>query len=216
MKIEIKESAIKNNEAAENGEMITTASIEEAEALASKLSVAGGEPVSLQSTAPQDSTTADNYLVHRPTRQTHSPIDPDPDIWTFQTTANQYGALGEALFTRGAPALRYFIKQDLERDDIWIRLMAPRHAVKHGTVTREIRNNLSWSPDTVAFAYGEDSVQQEYWCEIKTGDASFQRQQTEGMAHLDSIDGISVLKIRVWIDDLPDQYSVRIEKVTPQ
>lgn len=221
MKIEIKDSAIKNNEAvaryvADNGEMITVASIEAAEALANKLSAAGGVPVALQKTAPQDSTAADQYLVYRPARRTHSPVDSEADIWTFETTANQYGALGEALFTRGAPALRYYIAQDLGGDDVWIRLVAPRHAVREGTVTRETRNAVSWSPDTVAFAYGEDSVLQEYWCEIKTGSASFQRLQTEGMAQMAGIDGVSVLKIRVWIDELPDKYSVRIEPVVPQ
>lgn len=214
MKIEIKDSAITNNGAvaryvADHGEMITVASIETAEALVSKLSAAGGGPVDLQKTAPQDSTTANRYLVYRPARRTHSPVAPEADIWTFETTANQYGALGEALFTRGAPALRYYIEQDLEPDDIWIRLVAPRHAVREETVTRQTRDAVSWSPDTVAFAYGEDSVIQEYWCEVKTGSASFQRLQTEGMVQLAGTAGVSVLKIRVRIDDLPQKYSVR-------
>lgn len=52
-----------------------------------------------------------------------------------------------------------------------------------------------------------------YWCEIKTGNASFERSQADVMRRLAAEE--RVLKIRVSIDDLPDQYSVRIHEVEP-
>jgi hypothetical protein len=52
-----------------------------------------------------------------------------------------------------------------------------------------------------------------YRCEIKTGDASFQRTQMKAMRELAK--EARVLKIRVLIDDLPKQYSVRVHEVEP-
>lgn len=49
--------------------------------------------------------------------------------------------------------------------------------------------------------------------EIKTGDASFERTQVATMQELAKEK--RVLKIRVDIDSLPDQYSLRIREVEP-
>ncbi|WP_225336492.1 hypothetical protein [Halomicrobium urmianum] len=49
--------------------------------------------------------------------------------------------------------------------------------------------------------------------QIKTGDASFERSQVDAMAALARDE--RVLKIRVTIEALPDQYSLRIRDVGP-
>ncbi|WP_238593261.1 hypothetical protein [Natronobacterium lacisalsi] len=56
-------------------------------------------------------------------------------------------------------------------------------------------------------------VLERYYCEIKTGNASFERSQMETMRELATEE--RVLKIRVLIDDVPDQYSLRIREVEP-
>ncbi|NHN60471.1 MULTISPECIES: hypothetical protein [Halorussus] len=50
-----------------------------------------------------------------------------------------------------------------------------------------------------------------YYCEIKTGNASFERSQVDAVKALARKE--RVLKIRVIIENLPDQYSLRIHEV---
>lgn len=70
-----------------------------------------------------------------------------------------------------------------------------------------------WPADCVVEAKGrwDGRVLERCYCEIKTGDASFERAQVEAMQELAKEE--RVLKIRVVIDSLPDQYSVRIHEV---
>jgi glycosyltransferase A (GT-A) superfamily protein (DUF2064 family) len=50
-----------------------------------------------------------------------------------------------------------------------------------------------------------------FFCEIKSGDASFERSQREGMQSL--AENHRVLKIRVDVEDLPREYTLRVETV---
>jgi hypothetical protein len=85
--------------------------------------------------------------------------------------------------------------------------------VASGKALPEDFGRLNWHPDCCVIARDgwKDGLIERYWCEIKTGNASFERQQVESMRKLAAEE--RVLKIRVIIDDLPDQYSVRIHEV---
>jgi hypothetical protein len=54
-------------------------------------------------------------------------------------------------------------------------------------------------------------VLERYYCEIKTGNASFERSQVAAMEQLAREE--RVLKIRMLIEELPDRYSLRIHEV---
>ncbi|WP_435348662.1 hypothetical protein [Haloarchaeobius sp. HRN-SO-5] len=72
-----------------------------------------------------------------------------------------------------------------------------------------------WTPDCVVTARDgwNGATLERYYCEIKTGDASFQRSQMETMERLANDE--RVLKIRVRIEDLPTQYSLTIREIEP-
>ncbi len=69
-----------------------------------------------------------------------------------------------------------------------------------------------WTPDCIVRAKDEwDGVLAQYYCEIKTGNASFERLQSAVMKELAAQE--RVLQIRVQSNDLPEQYSLRIREV---
>ena len=148
--VEIKESAIKQNQAvkeyvAQHESLVTFQSLADAEDFAGEMTTAGEQPVGLQNTAPQDTTDADLYLVYQSTRQTHTPYEPEADTWTFDITANQYGAIGEALITApGVPALRHYVEEHLAPDagDIRVSSKSVYWALQDGTLTEETLDGL--------------------------------------------------------------------------
>jgi len=109
-------------------------------------------------------------------------------------------------------ALEYFVKQDIDTDDLELGL---RISVTSGEPVSLDHRQISWVPDCCIEARDgwQGNLFERYWCEIKTGDASFERSQAAAMQALAT--DKRVLKIRVLIDDLPDQYSVRIHEVMP-
>lgn len=191
-----------------------------AEQHAAALSEEGGAAVSIQAAAPNDPDETDAYLIADPERSVSTPADPAADTWSFDVEANQYGAIGEALLTtpaRNPPALTYFIERDLALDE------AVRVRVESGELVTDVAmggesvqlNERTWIPDCVAVAERESTgaVVERYWCEIKTGDGSFERAQTDVMRAKAATPGATVLKIRVDIDELPDSYRVTFERV---
>lgn len=223
--VEVKSSARERNDAAdrlatERGPLHEYPSRDAAARRAEALTDAGDTRVALQRVAPQDDTAADAYLVARPERHVESPLDPDARTWTFDASGNQYGAVAEALLaTPGTnpPALTYYVREDLDVDDE-VRVEVERER----TATREVdaddgRRTATWTADLVATARrtSTGAPLREYWCEIKAGAASFERDQTAVMRAKATDPGVTVLKIRVDLDPLPDRYGVRIDPVAP-
>ncbi len=221
--LELKTSACERNAAvgaiaAEEGRRLEFGSRQEAAAFADEMTTDGGVRVRLQAVAPQDETRADAYLIPRPVRYRDEPIDPDATTWAFQPGANQYGAIGQALVTTprtNPPALSYFVRRDLGIDgaDLTVRLRDP------DAVTMRLADGTKarWDPDAVAEARRESTgaTLRTYVVEIKTGDASFEREQRAIMERKATAPNVSVLQVRVEVDDLPDEYGVRIREVAP-
>ena len=228
-RVTVKSSATAANEAAralvaERGETLRFASRDAAGTEAARLSESGATPVAIQRAAPQDPDDVDAYLVASPDRRTHDPIESADGRLTFETTAAQYGALGEALVCRhrvNPPALTAYARADLEDDlsgdaERALRVEVdpdPEPVVYAG---RDPETRLAWVPDCVArvrAGIGGD-VLRAYHCEVKTGDASFQRDQAAVMAY--EAREATVLKVRLAVTDLPDAYTVRIDEVAPE
>lgn len=246
-RVAVKPSTIDANEAtraltAERGNPLTFESRTAAEAEAARLSERGATPVAIQRAAPQDPEHVDAYLVPRPERRTRDPIESADGRLTFETTAAQYGALGETLvccYSANPPLLTAYVRDDLGdefsgdvEDSLWIDVDRDPDPVVYGATSGDSatgRNNasgrdtatdratrLSWVPDCVARARDGPGgpVLSAYYCEIKTGDASFQRDQATVMAY--EAREANVLKVRVDVDGLPDEYTARIDRVDPE
>ena len=229
-RVAIKPSAVDASDAAQGlierqGEVIQFDSRDAAEAEAARLSDGEGVRLGIQRAAPQDPTDVDAYLVPTPDRNTHTPLESVDGRHTYETTAAQYGALGEALicsYRSNPPPLVRYIREDLtdaavgepDLDDrLWVDLDGDPDPV---VVTNERQvTRLRWIPDCVAYARDRVSGEpfERYCCEIKTGDASFQRDQAAVMAYHATV--ATVLKIRLDVDTLPEKYTVRIERVEP-
>lgn len=224
--VEVKSSATDANgavaELAEaEGKFLDYPSRQEAETHVAQLNEKGEVRVALQKVAQQDTTAADVYLIPQPERNVQTPVDSEADTWVFGVGANQYGAIGEALIKNpgnSPPALKNFIEQDLDQPEEELHISMVQNAAHSQYHDGRGRPRYkSWLPDCVLEVEkgypGE--LLRKYWCEIKTGSSSFERNQTELMQQKASEPGITVLKIRVRLDDLPEQYSVRFQEVSP-
>lgn len=226
--VEIKQSAIERNPWAallrdREGSLVEFDSEMDAKETATKLSNYGeGVNVRIQRAAGQDSTETDAYLVALPETRKRNPDGSLDEGWTFDTTANQYGAIGETLVTAGGtPALRHYVMQDLpsfpsERVRNAIRIHVESEPRRMDTATIEsaaAESTGEWVPDCevrVSFGDPEKWIHR-YFCEIKTGNASFQRTQQDAMDAVAK--QTDVLKLRVTIDDLPTEYSIAVRRV---
>lgn len=219
-RLAVKPGALEANESLvavcdEHGEVLSFGSRTKAEAFARWLSAEDGA-LRVQAAAPNDSSDDDGYLLAAYDRSVREPAAVDGNTWTFDVGANLYGALGETVVKSGGkpPVIEYFVKEDLDAypDDLEVGL---RIDVTSDVYVPADGNGSGWIPDCCVTARDgwNGEVLDEYWCEIKTGDASFERGQVETMRQLAAES--RVLKIRVLIDDLPDQYSVRIHEVAP-
>ena len=218
-RVAVKESATEANEAvarfAAADEIVEFDSEMAARSRAGELSADGSTPVAVQHAAPQDAADVDAYLVAWPRRRKWDPDGSPTTGLTFGTTANQYGALGEALVcspTVNPPLLTHFAELDTaESSDAALRVELDTNPdpVVVGTTGER------WEPDCRATVrLGPDRpVLTEYWCEVKAGDGSFERSQREAMRA--KAREATVLKIRVDLDDLPDGYTAWIRKVEP-
>lgn len=175
-----------------------------------------------QQPAPNDPHDVDAYLVFYPADRKRSPDGSPTDGWTFDTTANQYGAIGEALVTApGTPALNHFVRHDLgtaldtDHTDTWsLDCVTDSADVDWDTLRAATEDGRpGWTPDCEVRVRLPDrrGYIHRYFCEIKTGAASFQRNQSADMAAVSEV--ADVLKIRVRIDELPDEYTVTFDRV---
>ncbi len=216
--VAIKESAIQRNAAAsayvaDNDRRVPLASRAAAEALADRLSEAGETPVRVQRAAPNDAADVDAYLVPAPDRRVHEPAVTDDGTLVFDVGANLYGALGEALVAGSGdkpPLLTYYAARDLDlpRDALEVDVTAGE---KFAVPTSDGAGR--WQPDCVATVrrVGGDAVIAEYWCEVKAGDAALERSQREAMRQRAT--DVTVLLVRVDLEDLPDRYAATVEAV---
>lgn len=221
-----------------HGRTLAFGSRADAEAYAAQLSATDGA-LRVQAAAPNDPRDVDAYLLAAHDPSIAEPAETDGATWTFDVGANLYGALGEALLL-AAPkphALYYFVRRDLALDDGDLdRALALD--VKRGSPIsvadgdrgdangrdadgdcgdRDGRSDgrKTWVPDcrVVARDGWDGPVLAAYYCEVKTGNASFEREQVDVMQALAREE--RVLKVRVLVDDLPDRYAVRIHEVSP-
>lgn len=203
----------------DHGSVLEFGSRVQSERYAAQLSASGGD-LRIQAAAPNDPSDVDAYLLADYNPSITKPASKTGDTWTFDVGANLYGTLGEAILTLTPKphALIYYVRQDLD--------------VADEALTSELKvdvetdcdvligasgsdDQLTWIPDCelVARDRWNGKVLERYYCEIKTGNASFERSQLATMQHLAAEE--RVLKIRVLIDDLPAQYSLRIYEVEP-
>lgn len=219
-RLAIKESALESNPAVEeladeSGSTIELDSKRTAEQLAERIS-AGGERVRVQRAAPNDPSDADGYLIRWPNRHVAEPKDSDVEGLTFDVGANQYGEIGTALVCGSyglSPGVKYYLFDEFEH------LSEDRHKLSRECEPHFPQGydpNISWSPDCLIQVYSRATwdVEEMYVCEVKAGEASFQRNQAEDMQTV--AEEFGVLKIRVVLDRLPQEYSVRIDQVQPE
>ena len=143
--VAIKESAREVNEPARRlatieEDRVTFASETEAHRRARELSAEGESVVKVQRAAPQDPDDVDGYLVAWPKRRRWSPDGSPTEGLTFDTEANQYGALGEAVVLTpevNPPLLTHFARVDAD--------LSEREAER-------VRVELDTDPDPVTVA----------------------------------------------------------------
>lgn len=199
--------------------MLGFGSRSEAEEYARRLSSSSGS-LRIQSVAPNDPRDLDAYLLAGHDPSIKEPAEVDGETLTFDVGANLYGALGEAVLLN-APrphAIIHFVKRDLGLDNGGPaeRLRVDVEAGSFVSLDDAVDGTrLNWVPDCVVFARNgwNGPVLEKYYCEIKTGNASFERSQAAAMERLAEEE--RVLKIRILIEELPERYSLRIQEVEP-
>lgn len=215
--LSVKETAIESNQALadlveKRGTLLKVDSKAEAEKLATSLSRSGTR-VRVQKAAPQDPTDADGYLIGFPKRHISEPKDSDTQGLTFDLGANQYGEVGKALICGSyelAPGVKYYFYEEfdhLEKEKHRLR------GISEPYLPEDISNEVSWSPDCLIQVRSGKTldIEEQYFCEIKAGDASFERSQARDMKTVAR--PYNTLKIRVIIEDLPDEYTIRFQQV---
>ena len=198
----------------EHGTVLEFDAKSDAEAFASRLSQSG-DRVRVQAVAQNDPSEIDGYLIRWPERHIAEPKDSDKDGLTFDVGANQYGEVGKALVCGSyglAPGVKYYFFEEFDH------LTEERHKLQvkiepHFPDAYEPR--ISWSPDCLIQVRSRPfwDLEERYFCEIKSGNASFERNQAEDMKTV--AEEFGVLKIRVIIDNLPGEYTLRISEVEP-
>ena len=188
-----------------------------AEAYASQLSALDGS-LKIQAAPENEPDDIDAYLLADHTPSITEPANIDGKMWTFDVGANLYGALGEAILS-SAPkshALYYFVQQNLATDDDELESRLILEVETSKPISVDFPDGTKrWTPDCIVQARNGwgGSLLARYYCEIKTGNASFEQSQVAVMEELAKQE--RVLKIRISIDNLPEQYSLRIHEIVP-
>lgn len=218
-RVAVKNSATKANDLARDlaqtrGDIVHFDTITAAHKHARQLSDQGDTPVKIQQAAPQDTDDVDAYLVAWPERRRRTPDGTPAEGLTFDTAANQYGALGEAVILTprvNPPLLTHFARVDVDLSER--ETAALRVELDTDPEPVAVTGSKRWEPDCRAIVrLGPDRpVLAEYWCEVKAGDGSFERSQRAAMTA--KAREATVLKIRVDLDELPDSYTAWVRKV---
>jgi hypothetical protein len=182
----------------------------EAEEFADEM-CSSGDPVRLQSPAPQDPADVDAYLISDTQRNEWEPIESNGQSVTFPVGANTYGGLGFGLvYLEGktSPALAHYFTEQAPPSKqgrvVWVDA--------EPQLPDEIE--VGWSPDLrIEVSPGDASSNDVYFAEVKSGNSSFERQQRDDMQRVSEDYG--VLRIRVKLARLPKEYTVLIAEVSP-
>lgn len=218
--VAIKDSAARRNEAVsrfadENGRTPRLESRAAAESLAHRLSADADPSVRIQRAAPNDAGDVDAYLVPAPDRRIREPAVTEDGTRVFDVGATVYGAIGEAIVAgagRNPPLLTDYAAGDLDlpRSALEVDVETDLEAVSVPTADG---GTARWRPDCVATVRrsGGDAVLAEYWGEVKTGRATLERSQRAAMRRRAT--DVTVLLVRVSLEDLPDRYAATIEEI---
>lgn len=178
-----------------------------------------------QEPAPNDPAAVDAYLVKVREPRPEAAARGDPATgWTFDTRAQQVGALAEALFDAyrvDPPPIVAYAARDLELDPESFRVIVDDDPDRVGGLDPDLDGQ--WHPD-VAFDVREgrdadasaDSgrVLKRYVAEVKHGSTSFERNQRDGMLRLaDRDDKLDVLLVRVDLSAIPQAYDLTIRSI---
>lgn len=170
-----------------------------------------GPDVRLQAPASQDPMRVDAYLVRDNQAAEWSPDRQTDEEVIFPVGANVYGGIGQGILGldgRPSPALTHYFSE--------VASPPPAGEVTsvdhHPTLPVEMAD-VGWHPDLRIHLADTASPPTTYFAEIKSGNASFERDQRRAMQRVARDAG--VLKIRVRLNDLPEEYAVRIDEVTP-
>lgn len=216
-RVAVKDSATKRNAQVEEitareGDLLEFASRREAEAFEATVCTEGGS-VRLQASAAQDPSPVDAYLVKDAQANEWEPIETDDASATFPVGANVFGSIGLAIIYLGgkaSPALcQYFTQREpaSKRGQVIDVELEP-------SLPDPLADFVRWHPDLRIEVSDEDGGSREtYFAEVKSGSASFQRNQRVDMQRV--AEAYGVLKIRVALTELPDRYTVRIHEVRP-
>lgn len=197
------------------GEVLEFGSLAEATAYARRLSVQDGQ----LSVRQADRDDVDACLTATHERSTDGSATVDPDTWTFEVGPDLQTALREAVVTAGSSpaALEHFVRADLDlqTDDELTHGLRVQTAGS-GVVSfgdRETGDLRSWAPDCKVEARDgwNGDLLEEYWCEVVLEDAAVDADQLATMREFART--ARVLTVRVWLDDLPDSYAVRIDEI---
>jgi len=217
-RVVLTESATRNEAAASRGGPGALLEYEDraaAAAAAERYSAAGGVPVRLQAPAPNDPRDVDAYLVANPERRVRKPTGSLADGLSFETSAAQYGALGEALVTsheQDPPVLLAYARRAIDAEgEPAVQLDADPEPVTFRS--RETDETVTWLPDATATVTVDGAVVRRLLCEVKAGDASTERDQRRAMRWAASEQ--TVLLLRLDLAGLPDAYDARIQEIEP-
>jgi len=169
--------------------------------------------VRLQAPSPQDPRDVDAYLVSNPERRVRQPTGTLDEGLSFETSATQYGALGEALLTSHAqdpPVLLAYARRTMEGDgDPAVQLDADPAPISYRS--HETDETVSWVPDCAATVTVDGAIERRLLCEVKTGNGSTERDQRRVMEW--AATEREVLLVRLEVDELPDDYTARIQTI---
>lgn len=216
-RVAIKDSAVDGNPAvraavADHGTKRNFESRQQAESFATAMREQGSD-VRLQAAAGMDPADVDAYLVKDGQRNEWVPVDDETTGVTFPVGGNVYGRIGLAIIYMGgtvSPALSHFADK-LGTDSQTAHV---RNVEIEPALPTDVANAVTWCPDLrIGIALDEDAAPESYYAEVKSGQASFQRNQRRDMQRLAKAYG--VLRIRVELADLPERYTVRIDEVHP-
>jgi len=217
-RVALKESAKEHNPCvheivSKEGTIKEFESSRQAERFTEEMCARGGA-VRLQSVAPQDPAEINAYLVSDKQQNEWEPIESDEQSATFPVGANTYGGLGLGLIYLGgktSPALSHYFTEQASPSKQGRVL----HVDVEPTLPNDIKDETGWRPDLqIEVATGGRSSKEVYFAEVKSGDSSFERQQRADMQRVSGNYG--VLRIRVVLDELPEEYTVRIDEVRPR
>lgn len=174
-----------------------------------------------QAPAPNDPTDVDAYLV-KLRDPDPAPADRGPASggWEFAATAQQVGALAEALFAAyryDPPPIVAYVARDLDlAPDAFRVVVDPDDAPR---IPPAIEDRWRWdvhfavhrrTPD----AGGRGPLLRHYLAEVKHGGASYERAQRATMERIArEVPNVAVLAIRVDLEGVPQTYSLTIDAV---